>query len=147
MSAILAATLSIFALSGLAWAARKVLRLPICPICFGVGGTWLWMIIGRALGYQVDATVLAILLGGSVAGIAYLVEKRLPQARSALLWKALFIPIGFVAAYGLVAAQWALLAVTGVALALLAAFFLLPAGAPEKSQAVEELKEKMRKCC
>jgi succinate dehydrogenase hydrophobic anchor subunit len=105
------------------------------------------MIIGRSLGYEVDATMLAILLGGSVAGIAYQVEKRLPQARSALLWKTLFIPVGFVAAYGLAAAQWALLAVTGVALVLLAAFFLLPAGASEKSQTVEELKEKMRKCC
>lgn len=44
-------------------------------------------------------SVDAMLLGGSVAGIAYQVEQRLPLERSPLLWKILFIPAGFVAAY------------------------------------------------
>jgi len=148
MTAILTTTFSILAIAGLAWAARKILRVPVCPICFGVGGTWLWMVIGRSLGYAVDTTMLAILLGGSVAGIAYLVEKRLPQGRSPLLWKTLFIPAGFVAAYALAAPQWALFAVTGVALVLLTAFFLVPpAASGEQSETVEELKKKMQKCC
>ncbi|MGB5081263.1 MAG: hypothetical protein WBO23_11030 [Burkholderiales bacterium] len=148
MTAILTATLSILAISGVAWAAKKLLRVPICPICLGVGGTWLCMVIVRSLGYSVDTTILAILLGGSVAGIAYQVEKRLPQGRSPLLWKTLFVPAGFVAAYALAAPQWALFAVTGVALVLLTTFFLLPPGASgEASEAVEELKKKMRECC
>src|SRR3990172_8674039 len=92
MTAILATTFSILAISGVAWAAKRMLRVPVCPICLGVGGTWLWMLIGRSLGYAVDATMLAILLGGSVAGIAYQLERRLPQGRSPLLWKILFIP-------------------------------------------------------
>jgi len=148
MTAILTTTVSIFAIAGLAWAAKKLLRVPVCPICLGVGGTWLWMLIGRSLGYAVDATMLSILLGGSVAGIAYLVEKRLPLGRSPMLWKTLFIPAGFVAAYGLAASQWILFAVTGVALVLLAAFFLLRTGSSaEPSETVEELKKKMQQCC
>ena len=148
MTAILTTTVSIFAIAGLAWAAKKLLRVPVCPICLGVGGTWLWMVIARSLGYAVDATMLSILLGGSVAGIAYLVEKRLPLGRSPMLWKTLFIPAGFVAAYGLAASQWILFAVMGVALVLLTAFFLVPpATSGEPSETVEELKKKMQQCC
>jgi len=148
MTAILTTTFSILAISGLAWAARKLLRVPICPICLGVGGTWLGMVIVRSLGYAVDTTMLAILLGGSVAGIAYQVEKRLPQGGSPLLWKTLFIPAGFVAAYALAAPRWTLFAVTSAVLVLLTAFFLLPPGAlREKSETVEELKKKMQECC
>jgi len=148
MTAILTTTVSIFAIAGLAWAAKKLLRVPVCPICLGVGGTWLWMLIGRSLGYAVDATMLSILLGGSVAGIAYLVEKRLPLGRSPMLWKTLFIPAGFVAAYGLAASQWILFAVMGVALVLLTAFFLVPpATSGEPSETVEALKKKMQQCC
>ena len=145
---VLAATVSILAISGLAWAAKKLLRVPLCPICLGVGGTWLWMMIGRSLGYAVDATMLSILLGGSVAGIAYQVEKRLPPGRSPLLWKTLFIPAGFLAAYGLAASQWALFGVTSGVLVLLTAFFLLPASAQgAENETVEELKKKMQNCC
>ena len=148
MTAILTTTFSIVAIAGLAWAVKKILRVPICPICLGVGGTWLWMIIGRSLGHAVDITVLSMLLGGSVVGIAYQIEKRLPQGRSPLLWKMLFIPAGFVAAYALAVPQWALFTVTSIALVLLTAFFLLPPGAlREKSETVEELKKKMQECC
>ena len=148
MTVILATMFSILAISGMGWAAKKLLRIPLCPICLGVGGTWLWMLIARALGHEVDISMLSILLGGSVAGVAYLVEKRLPQGRSPLLWKTLFIPAGFVAAYALVAPQWALFAVTGVVLILLTAFFLVPpAASGEQSETVEELKKKMQQCC
>lgn len=148
MTAILTTTLSILGISGLGWAAKKWLRVPVCPICLGVGGTWLWMLIGRSLGYAVDATILSILLGGSVVGIAYQVERRLPQGRSPLLWKTFFIPAGFVAAYALAASQWALLAVMGVVLVPLTAFFLVPPAASGKQgETVEELKKKMQECC
>ena len=148
MIVILTTTFSILAIAAAAWAARTLLRIPVCPICFGVGGTWLWMVIGRSLGYAVDATMLSILLGGSVAGIAYQVEKRLPRGRSPLLWKTLFIPSGIVAAYALASPQWTLFAVMSVALVLLTAFFLIPPAGPGKaSETIEDLKKKMRTCC
>ena len=147
MNAILTTTVSILAICGLAWTARMMLRLPICPICAGVAGTWLWMVIARALGHAVDVTMLSILLGASVAGIAYQIAKQLPQGRSSLLWKTLFVPAGLVAAYALAAAQWTLLAVAGGALVLLTAFFLRPPSVSDESETVEALKEKMRECC
>lgn len=148
MTAILTTMFSILAISGVAWTARNMLRVPVCPICLGVGGTWLWMLIGRSLGHEVDAIMLSILLGGSVVGIAYQVEKRLPPGRSPLLWKTLFIPEGFVAAYALAVPLWDLFAVAGVALVLLVAFFLLPPGAAkETSETVDDLKRRMRECC
>lgn len=148
MTPLIAAFVSILAIAGVAWVAKKMLRVPLCPICLGVGGTWLWMIVVRSLGHAVDVTMLSILLGGSVAGIAYQLEKRLPQGRSPLLWKTLFIPAGFVAAYALAELRWTLFAATGIGLVLFTAFFLVSPGASKgQSETVEELKKKMQQCC
>ena len=139
---------SILVLAGLAWSASRLLRIPLCPICTGVAGTWLWMLVARHFGIAVDASMLSILLGGSVVGIAYQLEKRLAGARSPLLWKTLFIPAGFAAAYGLAIAHWALLGAALAVLVLLTAYFLWPrAGATTPSSAVQELESKMKNCC
>lgn len=151
MSTILATVASILAIAAVMWAVRRLLGIPVCPICLGVGGTWLWMLVARELGYAADTTMLAMLLGASVAGIAYLVEKRLPPGRSALWWKTLFIPSGLVAAYALVVQLWPIVAGASVVLVLLTALFLVApaaASAPgEVSGNVEELTRKMKNCC
>jgi hypothetical protein len=148
MATIVATFVSILAIAAVMWAVRRRLGIPVCPICLGVGGTWLWMLVARELGYAVDTTMLAMLLGASAAGTAYLVEKRLPPGRSALLWKTLFIPSALVAAYALVVQLWAVVAGTSVVLVLLTAFFLIaPAAAGQDSGNVEELTRKMKNCC
>ena len=145
---LLATSLSILAICALAWGTKKLLGAAICPICIGVAGTWLWMLVARALGYPVDALMLAILLGGSVSAIAFQIERQLPPGRSALLWKTLSIPAGFALAYGLAAMQWALVAAMSAALALLTlAFLAAPAAPANANQTVEELKRKMSGCC
>jgi len=139
---------SIFVLAGLAWLAAKALRSTLCPICFGVAGTWLWMLGARFAGFPVDATMLAVLLGASVVGFAGQLEARLAQGRSALLWKTLALPTGFVAAYGLVAERWGMAAVAVVALVLLAALFLQPWRFDEKDESVvKKLEQQMKNCC
>lgn len=148
MTIILITIVSILAITGLAWLTRKILPFPICPICVGVAGTWLWMLAGRLAGLEFDISMLAILLGGSVVGIADQLEKHLPQGRSPLLWKTLFLPAGFVAAYGLAVPHWNLLAMAMVALLLLTTIFFVPRRQPEQNNAVvEKLKEDMKKCC
>lgn len=148
MSTILVTLASVFGIAGAMWAARRLLGLPVCPICLGVGGTWLWMLIARGLGYAVDATMLAVLLGASVAATAWLVEKRLPSGRSALLWKTLFIPAGAVAAYALVVQLWPVVAGASVVLVVLAVLFLTaPAVSQASTGTVEELAAKMKNCC
>ena len=83
-----------------------------------------------------------------MVGIAYQLEKRLAGTRSPLLWKTLFIPAGFAAAYGLVVAHWALLAGALVVLVLLMAYFLWPhASAKPASSTVQDLESKMKNCC
>ncbi|MEK7437530.1 MAG: hypothetical protein AAB150_11650 [Pseudomonadota bacterium] len=148
MSIVFTTIVSIFAIAGIAWAASRLLRIPLCPICTGVTGTWAWMLIARHYGVAVDAAMLSTLLGGSVVGISYQLEKRLARGRSALLWKTLFIPIGFAAAYALVLAQWIMLAAALLALLLLMAYFLWPqGGATPPSSAVQDLESKMKNCC
>lgn len=148
MLTVLATIASILAIAGLVWAAGRALRVPLCPICSGVAGTWLWMLVARHYGVAVDAAMLSTLLGGSAVGVAYQLEKRLAGDRSQLLWKTLFIPAGFVAAYALAMAQWALLAAALVAMLLLSAYFLWPhASAPTTSSAVQDLENKMKNCC
>lgn len=148
MEIIVTTIASILAIAGVAWAASRLLQLSLCPICSGVAGTWLWMLVARHYGVAVDASMLSTLLGGSVVGIAYQLEKRLAGGRSQLLWKTLFIPVGFAAAYALVASQWALLAAPVLALLLLMAYFLWPrAGEPVSSAAVQDLESKMKNCC
>lgn len=148
MNIVIATIASILAIAGVAWAASRLLRIPLCPICTGVAGTWLWMIVARHSGFAVDAVMLSTLLGGSVVGIAYLLKRRLAGACSPLLWKTLFIPAGFAAAYGLAVAQWVLLALALVVLFPLTAYFLLSRG-PTKtsSSAVQKLESEMKNCC
>lgn len=139
---------SMFSLALLAWLAGRVLRLSVCPVCVGVAGTWLWMLGARLGGVAVDSTILAILLGASAVGIAQWIENRLPPGRSPLLLKALALPAGFAAAYGLAAELWFVAAAAMAALALLIALFLRPLGAAAGNPAVvAQLEERMKKCC
>jgi len=148
MTVILITVLSILAITGLAWLAGKVLPFSICPICVGIAGTWLWMLTAQLAGFAVDAVMLAILMGGSVVGIGDQLEKHLPPGRSPLLWKTLFLTTGFVAAYGLAAALWNVMASAIIALLLLTAKFFIPRRQPDNNNAVvEKLKEAMKKCC
>ena len=148
MTALVIITLSILVIAALAWGANSVLRVRVCPICLGVGLTWLWMVIARFSGFAVDTSMLPILLGGSVVGVAYQLEKHLPQGRSALLWKTLFIPAGFVAAYGLAVPDWPVLGgAVGALLLLTVIFFLAPKSQVKDPAAIEKLEQQMKKCC
>lgn len=144
---------------------NKFSPLKICSICAGVAGTWLWMLIGMLTGqlpvasYQLPA---AILIGGSVVGIAYQVEKFLPGLagwRTPLLWKALFIPGGFIAASFLLSFKWLeFLIVSGILLVIMS-LFLQSLKKPEESsrnevdlgenkeKRIEMLEEEMEECC
>ena len=149
---IIIAVISIFTITGAVWLLNKALPFYICPICAGVSGTWLWM-LGGVLTNNLQPTtynlVIAILMGGSVVGIAYQVEKLLPPNRSALIWKILFIPIGFFAVDSLVSFQWiTFAAAAGYLLIVTLAFLYFPKSHSENGKkAVGELEKKMKNCC
>src|SRR3989338_7218194 len=108
------AVISILVITGFTWLLNRFSPRRICSICAGVSATWLWIIGLRILGYNIDMLVPAVLMGGSVVGLAYQLETKLPPHRSPLLWKSLFIPIGFLSVLYLLLFQW-----LGVALALI----------------------------
>ena len=96
----------------------KIFNIRVCLICTAVAGTWLTMLLLRTLGYSISIPILAMLMGGSVVGIAYQLERRLPEGHSVLLFKMTFIPLGFIAAYSIVIEQWVLSITAIVILAL-----------------------------
>lgn len=156
MTPIIAAISSILGLTGLVWIARRALGFRVCPICAGVSLTWGWMLVGvftnqlPITDYQLP---IAMLMGGSVVGIAYQAEKLRPlrdaSAGKLLLWKTFFMPTGFALVYLALARSWFAAAGAAAALAAIALAFL--AKRPNTSRrapgAVAELEEKMKKCC
>ncbi len=149
--------ISILVMTGLARLMNRALPFMVCPICAGVAGTWLGLIAAKFLGYGIDLIVPAILMGGSVVGIAYQLEKRFASHRSLLLWKAVFISAGFAAAFGLVTSRWTLFFIAAAILVLSTAMFGNGSGAPAmggdtrlrraRKQAVAELEKNMENCC
>lgn len=166
--------ISILLIAALAWLANRVLSFEVCPICAGVFLTWVGLITAHFLGYQISLIVPALLMGGSVVGITYQLaplearsltglEKKFRDAPASqrLLWKALFIPAGFVAAYGILAERWAVSA--GALAFLLPVTFLLlrrfllrrfnlrsphSGGLTlEGRETTEEIEKRMKDCC
>lgn len=158
---ILIAITSILVVTALFWVLNKLLPFKVCPICAGVAGTWLWMLVGMLSGYLSTINyqlITAVLMGGSVVGIANLLEKRFPQSsdgwRTPLLWKTLFIPAGFAAVYGILLANWYILAASAILLVFIALYFTakLPLGTENKKDPrhdgkVEKIEKEMEKCC
>ena len=148
MTVALATVFSILVITALAWAAKATLRVPVCPICLGVGGTWLWMMVARYFGVAFDTSMLPVLLGGSAVGVAYQLEKHLPPGRSVLLWKSLFIPAALVAAYGIALPNWTVLATAAAVLLVLTVIFFVPPRLDQTDSAtVAKLEEQMKRCC
>ncbi|OGF62764.1 hypothetical protein A2662_00155 [Candidatus Giovannonibacteria bacterium RIFCSPHIGHO2_01_FULL_45_33] len=150
--AILIALISISALAGTALILNKISGFRICLVCAGVAGTWLWMLLGirsGALQAEDYRIITAVFIGGSVVGIAYQLEKKLPPGASALLWKLMFIPAGFLTAYGLLSSEKVSIFAGSVLIVILfAAFFKKSFSRLEKhNQVADELAQKMKNCC
>lgn len=147
MTIILFVLLSIWVLAALSWRVGTVLNRTICPVCVGVCGTWIALLILRGFGVAVDPIILGTLMGGSVVGIAYTCEKRLATGRSLILWKLLFIPFGFLFAASVIEQSAA-----GIALGVIALLFIsyLYLGVPKKvSQKPDTgaIENKLKNCC
>ena len=152
---------SILGITLLMWCANRILPFRVCPICAGVLGTWVGLIIVYLSGHTIDLAVPALLMGGSVVGIVYQFEKKLPEGKSPLLFKTFLIPAGFIAAYSILAQWWSVFLVALIFLLGMSFIFLSPkrnlnsrkeaATAPEgnKSHSLkrEELENKMKNCC
>lgn len=141
---IVVATVSIYILAGAAVLANRLLRTSVCPVCVGVSGTWIWMLAARAVGAPLEDAIILLLMGGSVVGIAYWLERR--TASSSMAFKLLFIPAGMLAAWALVMSPWAVFVAAAlpgvVSLLLLRQKKHVPRTANAKA-----LQERMKQCC
>ncbi|HKI96999.1 MAG TPA: hypothetical protein VKB51_00860 [bacterium] len=99
---------SIGLLTAIAWALRRAVLPRLCPLCAGVAGTWIGLLVAHRLGVAVDPRLPAVLLGGSVVGLAGLGERALAgrSPTSVLLWKTAFVLVGFATAYALLLGAW-----------------------------------------
>ena len=107
------------------------------------------LLVARYLGYPVDLSLIAMLMGGSVVGISYTLGKKLPAGKSLMIWKFISIISGFAAVYGFLIGQWILMGLGAVA-ALGAGVFFFRRGsgvAPIPSKKVAEIEDKMKNCC
>lgn len=146
---IVTAIVSVVLLTGLVWFVNRFIPRRICPICAGVAGTWGWMLTASFLGYGIDITIVALLMGGSVVGVAYQLENKISLQKSALVFKTLFIPSGFVVAYALFMKEWGLFFVALVAVCVIVYNFIAlkdkKHNLPNKK--AKELENKMKNCC
>ena len=147
---IIITVLSIFLLSAITWFANRFLPFTVCPICAGVFLTWSGLLSAHFLGYEIALIVPALLMGGSVVGIAYQIEKRVrgKPAITIFLWKALFIPAGFAAAYSALLQLWSALILITVFLVLISTLFLSSNSRTDsREESIEEIENKMKDCC
>ncbi len=128
-------------------------KIKICPVCVIVSLTWLLISAGIVTGLlEADSwkLVIAITMGGTVAGIAFQAEKKFgwynPMAKLAI------IIIGSILAYFAInnISLWVLISEAAVILILGYLFFISRVSDGIKtvdSKKLKELEEKMKDCC
>ncbi|MDP4008935.1 MAG: hypothetical protein Q8P71_00730 [bacterium] len=82
MSWIFISFLSVTVLFFLFLGVKKLLKLSICPLCFAVSLTWLWLLAFSMWWGAGDSILVAVFMGQSVLGILLLAEKKFPDALS-----------------------------------------------------------------
>jgi len=131
--------ISVLVISLFVWITNHFSPFRICPICAGVSGTWIWILTGHFLGYEVDLIIPALLMGGSVVGISSKLDK---------IWKIIFILLGFILAYNLLLENWMVLAIFLVVFVLILLVFLASNKEANSNKGVtKELEQKMKNCC
>ncbi|MBI2545533.1 MAG: hypothetical protein HYW22_03000 [Candidatus Aenigmarchaeota archaeon] len=80
---------------------KNVFDFKICAICATVVSTWGVLLTLKLAGYAVNQIIIAVLMGESVAGFMYLLERRAESTKNKklLLMKPLVILFGTLVVY------------------------------------------------
>lgn len=65
---------------------QSITRLKFCAVCVVVSTTWLVLLVFQLFGYDIDARLIAVLMGESVVGLYFLLEKRAPESWHMFRW-------------------------------------------------------------
>lgn len=148
---IIIAAVSIITIAAVAWFANRFLPFTVCPMCAGVFTTWAWLVGAHIAGYEVAMTVPAILMGGSVVGIAYQLEKKFggPPSDGRMFWKTLFATAGFIAAYAVLEQSWTVLLFAVAFMVVISLPFLSTkvVVAIKREEAAAKIERDMKDCC
>ena len=135
-------------------ALNKSLPFKVCPICAGISGSWLILTAGILLArWSGDYKLpIAMLMGGTVVGIAFQGEAKFGWAKKGVhMWKAPVIILGMPVAYWLFKNMSLMtLAVEIAALAILIYSFFIRShkiSKHENDKHITELENKMKNCC
>lgn len=79
MVSLTAVIIGVVALFGFFLITRSVLPFKICVLCAAVALTWIGLLTLWLMGIRVDPVLIAILMGGSVVGLMYLLASKLPE--------------------------------------------------------------------
>ncbi|KKU73378.1 MAG: hypothetical protein UX98_C0008G0044 [Parcubacteria group bacterium GW2011_GWA2_47_26] len=150
----------ITAITLIVWGVSRFMAIKICPACVGVSGTWLILIFGVLIGaLQIEAwqLIIAILMGGTVVGIAFQGEKSIKWAsENPMWWKLVIVLPGFLAVYGAIQYMSWMTFIFAVAILglVMYAFFVRKHGRGAArdidrgdSVTVKNLEKKLDKCC
>jgi len=80
----------------------KITKINICAICAAVSITWISLIIMKLLGYIIDNIIIAILMGQSIVGIMYYLDKKMKNKLMSSLSKLFTIVFGTLIVYYLI---------------------------------------------
>ncbi len=140
----------------IAWLINKMLPFGICPICAGVSGTWLLLLVGVLLNYvsmESYGSVITLFMGGTIVGIAYQGEKRFKWAQGNIAkFRVPVMLVGFLLAYcALSSISWITFGVEVAVLGLVTyLYFVMPAIATRRvgdQTKTREIEERLKDCC
>lgn len=133
---------------------NRSLPFKICPVCAGVSGSWLILTAGIVLArWSGDYKLpIAMLMGGTVVGIAFQGEAKFDWAKKGIhMWKAPVIILGMPVAYWLFKNMSPItLMVEILVLAILMYYFFIKTSGTSRhvhDRHVIELESKMKDCC
>lgn len=75
----------------------KISKFKVCAICATVVSTWVGLIVLKLIGYAINPIIIAILMGESITGFMYMLERT--KNKKLLLMKPLVIFLGTLFAY------------------------------------------------
>ena len=127
---------------------NRVAKKNFCPICLGVMGTWISLLLMRFLGQDVEPAILALLLGASTVGVGYQGAKYLKKESEQLIFKIFSVVTGLVISYGVVYSDWKII-IFGVVAALSGSLYFLKLPAPKAKDVkhVEKIVKQLDNCC
>lgn len=126
--------------------------LKVCAICTSVSLTWLGLLITYFLNIHQDVLLIGILMGGSVVGVMYQLEKYFKNKKLTNFWfiRILLISFGFASVYLLLLNKWeelTWLVVLVILTSFSSLFFVKPQEIKKLNESESKLKEKLEHCC